>query len=180
MSTIYKIDVRLYIGPEPAPDGKCRSGSLQPEYVTHTYSFKKDPGEQEPEYVCLMCYLDTVLTSLVDILKITVRLSGPKRRGRPILPKLKKKQVRGTRNFERSLLEGKHLVPLRDPSDSFNRKFAGPSYWVKRGKGYRPVKSVDPKLVNSKGEEAQKPWKCPTQVDSWEKIQNEPLVAEEE
>ena len=54
VSTIYKIDVCLYIGPEPTPDSKYRSGSLQPEYVTHMYSFKKDPGEQEPEYVCLM------------------------------------------------------------------------------------------------------------------------------
>ena len=54
VSTVYKIDVRLYIGPEPTPDGKYRSGSLQPEYVTHMYTFKKDPGEQEPEYVCIM------------------------------------------------------------------------------------------------------------------------------
>ena len=54
VSTIYKIDVHLYIGLEPIQDGKYRSGSLQPEYMTHMYSFKKDPGEQEPEYVCLM------------------------------------------------------------------------------------------------------------------------------
>ena len=54
VSTVYKIDVRLYIGPEPTPDGKYRSGSLQPEYMTHTYTFKKDPGEQEPEYVCIV------------------------------------------------------------------------------------------------------------------------------
>ena len=111
MSTIYKIDVRLYIGPEPVQDGKYRSGSLQPEYVTHTYSFKKDPGEQEPEYVCPYIDLGTILMLLADILKTTVRLSGPKRRGRHILPKLKKKQTRSTRNLERSLLEGKHLVP---------------------------------------------------------------------
>ena len=57
VTTIYKIDVRLYIGPEPTQDGKYRSGSLQPEYVTHTYSFKKDPGEQEPEYVCFIVEL---------------------------------------------------------------------------------------------------------------------------
>ena len=63
---------------------------------------------------------------------------------------------------------------------SFNRKFTSPSYWVKWGKGYRPMKSKDPKLVNSKGEEAQKLWKHSTQVDEWEKIQNKPQVIEEE
>ena len=42
------------------------------------------------------------------------------------------------------------------------------------------MKNKDPKLVNSKGEEAPKPWKHSTQVDKWEKIQNEPQVIGEE
>ena len=64
MTTIYKIDIHLYIGLEPTQDGKYRSGSLQPEYMTHMYSFKKDPGEQEPEYICLIYWFIAVLTLL--------------------------------------------------------------------------------------------------------------------
>lgn len=56
------------------------------------------------------------------------------------------------------------------------RKFAGPSYWVKKGPKYKPVpKSKPPRLVNDRGEEVPKDkWPIFAKADPWEKIQKEP------
>jgi hypothetical protein len=49
VSTVYKVDVRLPIPPVPVLGERLVSEPLQPQYVTHSYTFKKDLSKGEPE-----------------------------------------------------------------------------------------------------------------------------------